>query len=188
MVYIRLFKTFLLLLILQAAKTQSYPEFKNDIENYAHSLKLPTLAVGVARGDSLIFFDGIGSASPGTQMTITSDHIFTVSSVTKSFTSVVLQQLEAEGKISLTDLIDKYPNKYFTRDRWTRETTLAHIISNTSESNPVGTNFVYNGSRYNIVFNVFSQINTPVDSESISRPFTKEVERRILTQLAIFSL
>ncbi|MCU7551403.1 beta-lactamase family protein [Chitinophagaceae bacterium LB-8] len=183
MVHIKVFKTIVLLFIIQTIKAQSYDAFKIDVENYAQSLKLPTLAIGVARGDSLIFFNGIGSASSESQVPITSDHIFTVASVTKSFTSVVLQQLEAEGKISLTDFIDQYPNKYFTKDRWTKNTTLAHIISHTSESNPIGTNFVYNGSKFNLVFNVFSQLNTAIDTESITRPFTKELERRILSPL-----
>lgn len=183
MANMKVFKTLLLLFILQTTKAQSYVGFKTDVENYARSLKLPTLAIGVARGDSLIFYNGIGSASSETQVPITSDHIFTIASVTKSFTSVVLQQLEAERKISLTDLIDKYPNKFFTKNRWTKNTTLAHIVSHTSESNPIGTNFVYNGSKYNLVFNVFSKINTPIDTESITQPFTKEVEHRILRPL-----
>lgn len=179
----KVFTATILLLFLQTTKAQSYINFKKDIDGYVHLLKLPTLAVGVARGDSLIFFTGIGSASADTQLPITSDHIFTVSSVTKSFTSVILQQLEAEGKISMNDLVDTYPNKYFTKERWTPKTTLAHIISQTSESDPVGTNFVYNGSKYNIVFNVFFKINPPVEGESISRPFTRELESRILHPL-----
>ncbi len=179
----RILISILMLLLFQNARTQSYVSFDSDVEKYSQLLKLPTLAVGVAKGDSLIFFKGIGSASPETQVPITCDNIFPVASVTKSFTSVILQQLEVEGKISLTDFIDKYPNKYFTKERWTDNTTLAHIISHTSESRPVGTNFVYNGSKYNIVFNVFSTINPPTDTESITRPFTKEVEGRILIPL-----
>lgn len=182
MLHTKVFTTFVLLFILQATNAQSYTGFKTDIDNYAQSLRLPTLAIGVARGDSLIFFHSIGTASPDVQVPITSDHIFTVASVTKSFTSVALQQLEAEGKISLNDLVDKYPNKFFTKERWTRNTTLAHIISHTSESDPVGTNFVYNGSKYNVVFNVFSWLN-PADTADITRPFTKEIERSILNPL-----
>ncbi len=176
-------KTLLLLLIVQSIKAQTDAGFKKDVEEYARLLKLPTLAIGVAKGDSLIFFQAIGTASPGTQAPITPDHIFAIASVTKSFTSVVLQQLEAEGKISLSDRIDQYPNKYFTKDRWTNNTTLAHILSHTSESRPPGTNFVYNGGKYNIVFNAFASINPAADTESITRPFTKEVERRILAPL-----
>ncbi len=183
MANINFIKTFVLLLIVQTAKAQTHAGFKTDIEDYARSLKLPTLAIGVAKGDSLIFFHAMGAASPETQKPITPDHIFAIASVTKSFTSVVLQQLEAEGKISLTDRIDKYPNKYFTKDRWTSNTTLAHIVSQTSESRPPGTNFVYNGGKYNVAFNAFASINPPADTESMTRPFTKEVERRILAPL-----
>jgi CubicO group peptidase (beta-lactamase class C family) len=183
---IKIFITLGLLFLLQTIKAQSYLDFEADVERYAQLLKLPTLAVGVARGDSLIFFNGIGSASSEIQVPITPDHIFPIASVTKSFTSVVLQQLEAEEKISLNDLIDNYPNKFFTKDRWTKNTTLAHIISHTSESNPIGTNFVYNGSKYNLVFNVFSKLNPPIDTESLTRPYTKEIEQRIIRPLGMY--
>lgn len=179
----KVFAATISLLIFYTGKAQSFSNFEKDIGDYVRILKLPTLAVGVARGDSLIFFTSIGSASADRQLPITPGHIFTVSSVTKSFTSVILQQLEAEGKLSMDDLVDSYPNKYFTKERWTPKTTLAHIISQTSESDPVGTNFVYNGSKYNIVFNVFIKINPPVEGEPISRPFTKELENRILKPL-----
>lgn len=178
-----LLNSLLLVLLFQNAQAQSSKNFDNDVEKYAQSLKLPTLAIAVAKGDSLIYFKGIGSVAANTQIPITTDAIFPVASVTKSFTSVLLQQLEAEGKIALTDLVDKYPNQYFTKERWTENTTLAHIISHTSESRPVGTNFIYNGSKYNVVFNVFSTINPPITNESMTRPFTKEMERRILIPL-----
>jgi CubicO group peptidase (beta-lactamase class C family) len=183
MAKIKFLKTLVLLLIFHTIKAQSYVGFKTDIENYAQSLGLPTLVVAVAKADSLIFFKGIGSTKTDTPMPITPDDIFAIASVTKTFTSVLLQQLEAEGRILLTDPIDKYPNKYFTKDRWTINTTIAHIVSHTSESRPPGTNFVYNGSKYNIIFNAFASINPPVDNESITRPFTKELERRILYPL-----
>ena len=172
-----------MLLVSKSSQAQTLNSFKNDVERYAHRLKLPTLAVGVAHGDSLIFFTSVGSATLEAGTSITPDHIFSIASLTKSFTSVVMQQLEGEGKLSLTDPIDKFPNRYFTKERWTRNTTLAHILSQTSESRPEGSNFVYNGGKYNIVFNAFEAINPPKDGESMTRPFTKEVERRILTPL-----
>jgi CubicO group peptidase (beta-lactamase class C family) len=180
------FKTFLfiiLLLVIQNAKAQTLIDFKKDVDQYAQWLHLPTLAVGIARGDSLIFFHSIGSAAIDINEPITPDHIFSIASLTKSFTSVVMQQLEEKGSFSITDPVDKFPNKYFTRDRWTRQTTLAHILSHTSESRPEGTGCVYNGGKYNVVFNAFAAINPPADTESMTRPFTKEVERGILMPL-----
>lgn len=181
----RLVLAAVLCVFLSSITAQTPNSFKSDIDKLARSLKLPTLAVGVARGDSLIFFDGIGSASAETQVPITADHIFGVASVTKSFTSVVLQQLEAEGKLSLKDHIDKFPNRYFSKERWTVKTTLAHLVSQTSESRPEGSGFVYNGGKYNIIFNAFSAINPSVEGENITRPFTREIEHRILQPLSM---
>jgi CubicO group peptidase (beta-lactamase class C family) len=173
----------ILLLVLQNSKAQTSTDFKTAVEQYAQWLKLPSLAVGVAQGDSLIFFYSVGSAATDSNIAITPDHIFSIASLTKTFTSVVMQQLEAKGKLSLTAPVDILPNKYFTKERWTKNTTLAHILSHTSESRPEGTNFVYNGSKYNVVFNAFTTINPPADTESMTRPFTKEIEGGILIPL-----
>ena len=174
---------FSLILLSQNLSAQYEQNFLKDVEGYAETLALPTLAVGVAKGDNLIFYKGIGTMAPVSQAPITKDDIFTIASVTKTFTAVVMEQLEDEGKISLNDLIDSLPNQYFTTNRWNKNTTLAHILSNTSESRPIGKNFVYNGSKFNIVFNVFSKLHPDLKSQYMTRPFTIEVEKRILNPL-----
>jgi CubicO group peptidase (beta-lactamase class C family) len=146
-------------------------------------LHLPGLAVGVALGDSLIFFKGMGTANPSTNEPLTADHIFPIASVTKSFTAIALKQMEGEGKLSLNDPISKYPNQYFTPARWNQQTTLGQLISQTAESAPPGSQFVYNGSKFNIVFNAFSAINKTNIPNDITRPFTDEIQKRILTPL-----
>jgi len=157
--------------------------FGNDIDDYARLVHLPAMAIGIAKGDSLIFFKTIGVANPKTSAPITKDHIFPIASLTKSFTAVALKQLEGEGKLSLNDPIDKFPNQYFTKERWDSKTTLAHIISQTAESDPLGTCFIYNGGRYNIAFNAFASINTSIDKDDITKPFTDEIQKRILSPL-----
>lgn len=150
--------------------------FSSSIEDYYQLLHLPGLVVGVALGDSLIFFKGMGTA-------LTADHIFPIASVTKSFTAIALKQMEGEGKLSLNDPVSKYPNQYFTPARWTPQTTLGQLISQTSESRPTGSQFVYNGSKFNIVFNAFSAVNKTNIPDDITRPFTDEIQKRILTPL-----
>jgi len=174
----------LLIIFVEPAKTQNTAAFEKDLDKYASLLKLPTLAVGVAQGDNLIFFKGVGFADSLKKEPISKEHIFTIASITKSFTAAVLESLEAEGKLSLSDPVDKYPNKYFTKERWDNTTTLAHIISQTAESEPPGNCFVYNGSKYNVVFNAFSYLNKN-DSVPLTRPFTKEIEKRILEPLGM---
>ena len=157
--------------------------FSKDIEDYYRLLHLPGLVVGIALGDNLIFFKGMGTANPLTKELLTADHIFPIASVTKSFTAVALKQMEGEGKLSLNDPISKYPNQYFTVSRWNQQTTLGQLISQTSESNPPGSQFIYNGSKYNIVFNAFCAINKTKAPNDMTRPFTEEIQRRILTPL-----
>jgi len=157
--------------------------FSKDIEDYYQLLHLPGLVVGVALDDSLIFFKGMGIANPLTNEPLTAEHIFPIASVTKSFTAVALKQMEGEGKLSLNDLISKYPNQYFTANRWNQQTTLGQLISQTAESNPPGSQFIYNGSKYNIVFNAFCAINKTKVANDMTRPFTEEIQQRILTPL-----
>lgn len=172
-----------LLYVSPKSLAQAAGSFEKDVERYARMLDLPAYALGVAEGDKLLFFKSAGYADSAGKVAITKDHIFEIASVTKSLTSIVLQQLEQAGKLSLNDLVDKYPNRLFTKERWNAQTTLAHLVSHTAESRPVGSAFVYNGSKFNIVFNAFTAIN-PVDStEELTRPFTMEIEKGILKPL-----
>jgi len=157
--------------------------FDSDIEYFVRKLKLPAAAIAVAKGDSLVYFKGIGYGNEQTREKITADHIFSIASLTKTFTALALEEAVKEGKLSWNNTIGKFPNRFFTPGRWTRETTLAHIVSHTSESNPIGSNFVYNGSKYNIAFNAFEILNHADNTNEITRRFTTELENRILRPL-----
>ncbi|WP_158561353.1 serine hydrolase [Emticicia sp. C21] len=169
-----------LYLLTHLLHAQDFNNFSKDIQTYTQLLKIPAMAIGVAKGDSLIYFKGIGFANPDTKEPVTADHIFVISSLTKSMTSVMMQQMEAEGKLRLNNLVNDYPNQYFTKERWDNKTTLAHILSHTSESKPVGQGFVYNGGKYNVVFNAIKGINKIDVPNDMTRAFTYEVEKRLI--------
>ncbi|MBA4850611.1 serine hydrolase [Emticicia sp. BO119] len=172
-----------LCLLTHLLRAQDFNRFTKDIETYTQLLKMPAMAIGVAKGDSLIYFKGIGYANPDTKEPVNADHIFVISSLTKGMTSVIMQQMEAERKLRLDDLLNNFPNQYFTKERWDDKTTLAHILSHTSESKPIGTGFVYNGGKYNTVFNAIRSINKIDSANDITRPFTYEVEKRLIEPL-----
>lgn len=174
---------FALSILLISRSVFSQSSFENDIKQYASSINLPGLAVGVVKDGKLGFFKAIGYADSAKTEMITPDHIFTIASLTKSFTSVLFQKLEAEGKLNLNDKIDKFGNKYFTKERWNAKTTLAHIISQTSESEPIGQNFVYNGSKYNLVYNALTSVYNLPDSDGVYRSFCMPIEEKILKPL-----
>jgi CubicO group peptidase (beta-lactamase class C family) len=176
---------FVLVFFILLLSTNAYSQnsFERDVEQYSKSISLPELAVGVVKDGNLIFFKALGKADSARMEPITADHIFGIASLTKSFASVLFQKLEAEGKLSLADPIDKFPNKYFTKERWNTNTTLGHILSQTSESEPIGTGFAYNGSKYNLVYNALSSIYNLPDNDGVYRNFTQPIEEKILRPL-----
>lgn len=153
-----------------AGEASKMSSFGADIDAYYRLLRLPFLAVGVARGDSLLFFKGAGSINSAGNNPPTADHVFPIGSLTNAFIAVALKQMEGEGKLSLQDPVSSFPNEYFTENRQDRQTTLANIISHTSESEPQGTQFVYNVHRFNVVFNTFKTL-------------PRKIQNRILTPL-----
>ena len=159
--------------------------FSVEIENYFNFLELPGLAIGVAEGDSIVFFKGLGYADIQQATSITEDHIFWIASITKTFSAVALKQWEEEGRISLDDPIQKYPNNYFQGGRLRPEMTIEHLISHTSESEPIGQQFVYNGGRYNVIFNVFDEISPSNDAMDLIRPFTFTIDEQIINPLEL---
>ena len=158
-------------------------QFDLELESYYNFLQLPGLAVGVAQGDSLVFFRGLGYANVQEATQITENHIFWIASLTKTFSAVSLKQWEEQGKISLKDSIRAYPNNYFNDQRITAGMTIEHLISHTSESDPIGKLFIYNGGRYNVIFNVFDEISSVEDSTDLIRPFTQTIDEYILKPL-----
>jgi len=82
--------------------------FDRDIARYFALLRTPGIAVGVARGDSLLYFRGLGFADVERRTSITPHTVFWIASVTKTFTAVALKQLEAAGRISLDDELGRH--------------------------------------------------------------------------------
>jgi CubicO group peptidase (beta-lactamase class C family) len=87
--------------------------------------------VSIVRHDSLLFTRAYGYADREKKIPNLPDTRFNIGSINKIFTRIALLQLEAQGKLSLTDTIGRflpdYPNKEAARS-----VTLDHLISMTS--------------------------------------------------------
>jgi CubicO group peptidase (beta-lactamase class C family) len=68
----------------------------------------PGAAIGIVRGDRLIFAKGFGTANVETGALITPDTLFRLGSTTKMFTAAALVQLANAGKLKLNEPIGKY--------------------------------------------------------------------------------
>lgn len=69
-------------------------------------------AVLLAKGDRLLFRDAVGLASRETRTPNRPDTRFNLGSINKAFTRLAIEQLAAEGKLALTDTVDKYVPEY----------------------------------------------------------------------------
>ncbi|UBM58781.1 beta-lactamase family protein [Marinilongibacter aquaticus] len=154
--------------------------FDQSVNAYFSQLRLPAVAVAIAYEDSLIYFNSIGVANGES---IGPNHIFGIASVTKTMSAVALEKAIASGELHWDDKIDKFPNKYFTPARWDSRTTLGHLFSMTADSEPPGTNFLYNGSKFNIPFNAFQVLNNADTSINMVARFTYEIDHSILYPL-----
>ncbi len=91
--------------------------------------RMPGLAVGVVRGDSLVFAKGYGSANLEYDIPITPRTVFHIASISKQFTIFSILLLESQGKLNLDDNIRKYVPEV---PDFGQTITLRHLATHTS--------------------------------------------------------
>jgi CubicO group peptidase (beta-lactamase class C family) len=164
-------------------KVQADPDaFTREVKRTAELLKLPGYTVAVVQGGKIVYRLNGGEADVQKHLPVTDRTVFSLASVTKSFTAIMLMQYEDEKKISLDDYLLNYPldtTKYVpsTIDVNTR---LKHVLSMTSGDVP-GMTFDYSGWRYSMLSGVFEQM-THLEPKAA---YEHEVTKRILGPLKL---
>ena len=90
---------------------QTQPDFSALEQTIADELKAthtPGAALGIVRGDRLIYAKGFGTANVESGAPVTPDMLFRLGSTTKMFTAAALVQLANAGKLDLKQSIGKY--------------------------------------------------------------------------------
>lgn len=107
---------FSLLFILLADSPGVSAQGNNDIDTgridefIQHEMKggnIPGLALGIIKGDRVVYLKGFGTAGPG-KGKVAPDTSFILGSVSKSFTGLAIMQLEEKGVLDLNDPVKKY--------------------------------------------------------------------------------
>lgn len=99
------------------------------LNNYRARLGIPGAAVSIAlpgRNEPLHFVSG--TTTQGGSRPITKDTKFQAGSISKSFTSMIILQLEAQGDLELDDSITQYLPQY---PRW-QNVTIRELLNHTS--------------------------------------------------------
>jgi CubicO group peptidase (beta-lactamase class C family) len=95
---------------------------------------LPGLAVGVVHDGSLVYGKGFGLADVRAQRPATTDTVFRIASITKTFTAIGLMQLWEQSKFQLDDPVNDYLITYKVqhRDPQAPRVTFRHLLTHTS--------------------------------------------------------
>ena len=99
------------------------------IEKVRTEWKIPGLAVGVVKDDSLIFAKGFGLREVGKPDSVTPRTLFAIGSNTKSFTSTATAMLVDGGKMKWNDRVTKFLPWFQLYDPYvTRELTIRDVL------------------------------------------------------------
>ncbi len=106
----------------------------NDFDQFVRTVlndwKIPGLAVGIVKGDSIFSSKGYGYRNLEAKLPVTSKTIFPIASISKTFTGIDLCLLEEEGKLNLQQPVKEYvPQFTLYNDLLTSETTLIDLLS-----------------------------------------------------------
>lgn len=107
-------------------------DFENYCEEIVKKYDIPGFAIGLAKNGELFYEKGFGYRDVKNELPPSSDTVFGIGSITKSFTCVAILQLQEVGKLSVHDPVVKYLPEYKTPDEeYTIKTTIHHFMTHT---------------------------------------------------------
>ena len=109
------------------ASCQSMPE---KLDEYMQALTKNAGFNGtvlVAKNGTVLLEKGYGFRNADTKINHDQNSVFQIGSVTKQFTSTVIQKLQMEGKLSVKDKLSKYFPQYAYGNKITIENLLNHV-------------------------------------------------------------
>lgn len=125
------------------------PKLDSLVDAYTNTYKFNGTAL-IARNGSILLHKGYGVRDAATGAKHDTNSIFQIGSVTKQFTTAIIQKLQEEKKLSVQDKLSKYFPKYPRGDSITIEQLMTHtsgIFSYTSDRNFMNTEVSKSHSR-----------------------------------------
>ena len=118
----------------------------NDFEKYCEDItkkyQMPGLALGLAKDGKLFYEEGFGYRNVEKELPVTSDTVFGIGSVTKSFTCVAILQLQELGKLFVHDPVINFLPEFKTpNEEYTKQMTLHHFMTHSAGLPPLPTLF-----------------------------------------------
>jgi CubicO group peptidase (beta-lactamase class C family) len=116
-----------------AGKVDPLAGLAEYVEKVRAEWKIPGLAVGIVKDDSLIFARGFGLKNVDAPDAVTPRTLFAIGSNTKSFTATAVAMLVDEGKLKWNDRVTTWLQWFQLHDPYaTRELTMRDVLSHRS--------------------------------------------------------
>ena len=116
-----------------AQRSNPYAGLDSYIESAMKDWKIPGVAVGIVRNDSVVFARGFGVRTIGKPEKVDEHTLFAIASDTKAFTGILMAMLADEGKIRWDAPLTSYlPALKFGDDFLTRELTVRDALTHRS--------------------------------------------------------
>jgi D-alanyl-D-alanine carboxypeptidase len=109
----------------------AFERLNATIEQKIPSLNFPGLAIGITDRERLLFLGNYGSANRETQQPVTSETLFQIGSISKSFSSIAVLQLQEQGVLKIDDPVKNYLPWFKVQSKYD-PITLRHLLSHTA--------------------------------------------------------
>jgi CubicO group peptidase (beta-lactamase class C family) len=117
----------------KAAPARSLAGVENYIEQMRQDWRVPGLAIGIVKDDSIVMLRGFGVRQLGKPDPVDAHTVFAIGSCTKAFTATALGMLVDEHKLRWDDPATKYLPGFQLYDPYvTRELTIRDLLSHRS--------------------------------------------------------
>jgi CubicO group peptidase (beta-lactamase class C family) len=117
-------------------------EFEQYCQELVGKYDIPGFSIGLAKDGQLFYENGFGYRDVENNLPLTSDTVFGIGSVTKSFTCVAIMQLQEAGKLNVQDPVIKYLPEFKTpNEEYTKQMTIHHFMTHSAGLPPLATLF-----------------------------------------------
>ncbi|PAK53812.1 MULTISPECIES: serine hydrolase [Paenibacillus] len=114
-------------------KDEWVANFETYAEKVINEFHLPGVAIGLASHGQVFYEKGFGYRDVEQQLQVTSDTVFAIGSITKTFTCTAILQLQERGKIRVHDPIKNYlPEFHLSKGSFADRVTIHHLMTHTS--------------------------------------------------------
>lgn len=124
-------------------------EIAAQLRQYMDTCRTAGMSVVLVKGDKVVYQAALGYRDLATKDTLELTDIFRIASISKSFSAVSTLQLQAAGKLSLDDDVNKYLPFSLRNPRYPDiPITIKQMLSHTTSMNDYGGASWYHDDRY----------------------------------------